>query len=532
MRAPELAKQGIEIASISASNQSNHVTVEVRGDPASAAPVLAGRQPPGLIETVRGDGAELLGTGTNDSPPMRGGQRFAPSGCTTGFVAYDNLGYDLEFYVVTAGHCELETSNLAQYQPNANGNFFGSPRRNSYWDTTIADAMAIGPVSPDEISNDVAILEGGQTYRNIYSWEGLGGDTEGQTDCMSAYANAATIYECGTLLNDSLDANLGGRIFPYMREVSYDCFLGDSGSPHFSGTTAHGITSGRRTSNGNCFYSHTYDVIRALGLDGLRTSDGPGPSTRDYSGDGRADMLGINDIDGRLRVFLGNGTGGFSGTVTLGSGWAPYNAIAGGGDYSGGGKADLLAINDTNGNLYLYPGTGSSGFGAPSLIGGGWATSNAIAGGADHTRDGEPDLFAINDSDGRLRLYPGTGVGGLGTSLDIYGPGWAPYNNIAAGADYTGDGNPDLLGINSTDGRLRIFPGTGEAGLESPITFGPGWNVFTIAGGADYTSDRNADLLAINNASGVLYLYPGNGAGSFLAALTVGPGWSPYNTIA
>jgi len=95
----------------------------------------------------------------------------------------------------------------------------------------------------------------------------------------------------------------------------------------------------------------------------------------------------------------------------------------------------------------------------------------------DYTGDGRADLLAINDTDGRLRIYPGNGAGGFTTPITL-GPGWTSYNAIAGGADYTGDGRADLLGINDTDGRLRIYPGNGAGGFTTPITLGPGWTSY------------------------------------------------------
>ncbi|HYI23752.1 MAG TPA: VCBS repeat-containing protein [Candidatus Limnocylindrales bacterium] len=252
-------------------------------------------------------------------------------------------------------------------------------------------------------------------------------------------------------------------------------------------------------------------------------------ASHDYTGDSRPDLLAISDADGKLRLYAGNGAGGLTAPVELGGGWAAYNAIAGGADYNGDGRNDLLAISDTDGKLRLYPGNGAGGLGAPTELGGGWATYDAITGGADYNGDGRADLLAISETDGKLRLYPGNGVG-LGAPT-VLGGGWSVYNAIAGGADYTGDGRADLLAVSDADGKLRLYPGNG-VGLGAPTVLGGGWAVYdAIAGGADYTGDGKADLLGISETDGKLRLYPGNGAGGLGVPIVLGGGWAVYNAI-
>jgi FG-GAP-like repeat len=105
------------------------------------------------------------------------------------------------------------------------------------------------------------------------------------------------------------------------------------------------------------------------------------------------------------------------------------NAIAGGADYNGDGRADLIAIDDTTGYLWIYPGNGAGGWGTRIGPNAGWASMNAIAGGADYNGTSLPDLIAIDDATGYLWIYPGNGAGGWGTRI---GPdhGWASMNAI------------------------------------------------------------------------------------------------------
>jgi hypothetical protein len=57
--------------------------------------------------------------------------------------------------------------------------------------------------------------------------------------------------------------------------------------------------------------------------------------------------------------------------VVIGRGWNIFNEVVGPGDWNGDGASDLIG-RGTDGTLRLYPGNGSGGFGTPSRIGAGW----------------------------------------------------------------------------------------------------------------------------------------------------------------
>ena len=97
-----------------------------------------------------------------------------------------------------------------------------------------------------------------------------------------------------------------------------------------------------------------------------------GNSPGDFTGDGKADLLAITR-NGDLYLYRGNGLGGFTGGGTkIGSGWNVFAKVFSPGDFTGDGKADLLAETST-GDLYLYHGNGLGGFtGGSTRIGSGW----------------------------------------------------------------------------------------------------------------------------------------------------------------
>ncbi|MFE6872858.1 FG-GAP repeat domain-containing protein, partial [Kitasatospora sp. NPDC057692] len=78
--------------------------------------------------------------------------------------------------------------------------------------------------------------------------------------------------------------------------------------------------------------------------------------------------------DGNLYVFPGTGTGWFAAPVSAGSGWNIMRDLVGG-DFNADGRTDVAAVQapqGSTGDMYLYPGTGQNTFGARSTIGTGW----------------------------------------------------------------------------------------------------------------------------------------------------------------
>ena len=126
-------------------------------------------------------------------------------------------------------------------------------------------------------------------------------------------------------------------------------------------------------------------------------------------------------------MYRGNGAGGWvtGAGEEIGTGWDSFTAVIPGGDFSGDGKADLLARR-SNGELLMYRGNGAGGWltGTGERIGTGWGSFTALASGGDFSGDGKPDVLA-RSPDGTLRLYRGNGAGGWtsGTGEQI-GSGW------------------------------------------------------------------------------------------------------------
>ncbi|UUL76102.1 S8 family serine peptidase [Pseudarthrobacter sp. Fe7] len=258
----------------------------------------------------------------------------------------------------------------------------------------------------------------------------------------------------------------------------------------------------------------------------LFTGPAPAPVARDFTSDGKADLL-AQDGSGSLWTYPGQGNGLFGWRIKVGDGWNVMTSISAAGDLTGDGIPDLIA-RDTNGTLWTYPGLGNGLFGWRIKVGDGWNVMTSISAAGDLTGDGIPDLIA-RDTNGTLWTYPGLGNGLFGWRVKV-GDGWNVMTSISAAGDLTGDGKPDLV-ARDTDGTLWTYPGLGNGLFGWRINVGPGWNVMTsISAAGDLTGDGKPDLVA-RDSDGTLWTYPGLGNGLFGWRINVGPGWNVMTAI-
>ena len=246
--------------------------------------------------------------------------------------------------------------------------------------------------------------------------------------------------------------------------------------------------------------------------------------TSDLTGDGFADVVAVSPKTSALRVYAGNGRGGFSGMKERGGGWNAMARLVGSGDRTGDGKADLLTVR-TDGALVLYEGDGAGWFRSSRVLATGWGGYRSVTDAGDVDGDGRRDLFTVGATN-VLELWPGVAGGGLGAPVR-WGTGWQGLDQVGA-ADLDGDGRRGDLLVRQADGRMRSYYAD-EAGRPTRMnTFGSGWGgLDSLTTGVDWNGDRVPDLVARVTATGDLRLYAGTGQRDFSAApLTVSTGVS------
>ncbi|HEX3004727.1 MAG TPA: FG-GAP-like repeat-containing protein [Angustibacter sp.] len=252
-------------------------------------------------------------------------------------------------------------------------------------------------------------------------------------------------------------------------------------------------------------------------------------STAEFDGDWNNDVLARVSATGQLRLYGGTGLGTLRAAVTIGSGWLGYNALETPGDLSGDGAQDVLARETSTGYLWLYPGNGRGGWLPRVRVGTNWNVMNALIGVGDFTGDQKNDLLARERSTGYLWLYPGTGTSGWAPRVRV-GSGWNAMNAFAVPGDFSGDGAVDLIAREAATGYLWLYPGTGTGGWRARVRIGTGWSTYTIMSPGDLNGDRTSDLVA-RDSTGRLWLYGGNGTGGWLPRVQIGTGWLGLNPL-
>ena len=209
----------------------------------------------------------------------------------------------------------------------------------------------------------------------------------------------------------------------------------------------------------------------------------------------------------------------------------PSSPSDGTSDWDGDWQADVLARVAATNELRLYPGNGRGGWLAPERIGVGWGGMDALDTPGDFNGDGALDVLARQRSTGYLWLYPGDGQGGWLPRSRV-GVGWNVMDAVFGPGDFNGDGAVDVLARRADTGQLWLYPGNGRGGWLAPVRVGVGWQIMdALLGPGDFNGDGAVDVLARRADTGQLWLYPGNGRGSWLAPVRVGVGWGSLNAL-
>ncbi|MEV7419506.1 VCBS repeat-containing protein [Streptomyces sp. NPDC089919] len=258
--------------------------------------------------------------------------------------------------------------------------------------------------------------------------------------------------------------------------AGYEVWTSGTGNP--SATTAFQVDSPRKVRDRHQVYARTADG-RLLELNGSGDVQYPlrvfsslvGPGWNGYdaltklapvTGRGTGGQVVARDRAGVLWSYGHTGDRArLAARAKVGGGWGVYREIAGAGDLTGDGRADLVA-RDAAGVLWLYPGAGKPLFGARIKVGSGWKSYDKLIGAGDVNRDGRSDLLA-RDGSGALWLYAGTGKAAAPFAGRVQvADGFGGYRSVAAPGDLTDDGRADLV-TQDRAGALWLHAGTGDA---------------------------------------------------------------------
>ena len=188
------------------------------------------------------------------------------------------------------------------------------------------------------------------------------------------------------------------------------------------------------------------------------------------------------------------------------------------GDYRGIGRTDL-AIATYQMQLRIFHSDGAGDIALTTHVEG----PNDVIGiaGADFDGDGDPDVLGSLLSGCPMYRFTNDGAGDLETAVAVPCDG-TPYHGVTA--DVNGDGHHDAVFTDLMDGSVATFLGNGQGGFTQLPSQHAALGAYEVAV-ADFDGDAAPDLL-LSSTVGAVTPLQGNGDGTFTAGPSIGTGAS------
>ena len=235
----------------------------------------------------------------------------------------------------------------------------------------------------------------------------------------------------------------------------------------------------------------------------------------DFNHDGKPDLAVTNSTDGTVTILLGNGDGTFTFEATLTVGSTPIGITAG--DFNGDGFPDLAVANFTGSTVSILLGNGDGTFQAQVPFSSS-AGNPIMVVAADLNGDGVLDLAVDNALGNEIGISLGNVAGNVGDgtfATQVTYPAGNNTNSLAV-ADLNNDGVPDIVATNQTDSTVSVLIGNGDGTFKGVVPYATATTPTSVTI-ADFNGDGFPDLVVINNDAAV-QLYLGAGDGTFPTA--------------
>jgi phospholipase C len=303
-------------------------------------------------------------------------------------------------------------------------------------------------------------------------------------------------------------------------------------------TAPHGVAVGDFNGDGKLDLAivntgqNTLTILTGAGNGTFTTASAPatgkspmGVAVGDFNGDGKQDLAVANNGDNTVTILLGNGNGTFTqaknSPITMDAG--PMTIAVG--DYNGDGRADLIVVNNAESDTAMLLGNGDGTFFQTPT--GPQPGLGAIAiGQGDFNGKGNADVAIANEQANSVSILTGFGDSSF-TEANPLTTGNSPSSVVIA--DFNGDGKLDVAITNQADSTITIFTGNGDATFNTGGTYATGTGPTALVTG-DFNSDGKLDLATANATADSVSILLGNGDGTFQAHSDTSVGLGP-NTL-
>jgi hypothetical protein len=241
----------------------------------------------------------------------------------------------------------------------------------------------------------------------------------------------------------------------------------------------------------------------------------------DVTGDGKPEIVSFNCNDNTIAVYVNQGDGTFAAGVYYNNNSDQNQGISDGAiaDLNGDGKNDIVAINEYAGDVSVFLGNGDGTFSVKpsSYAVGGYAWNTPLI--ADFNGDGLMDVVESDDlyslvylqgyGDGTFRASP---TYPLPNSFDQ-----GAYSYSVASGDFNGDGIADVVVgevRNNGSTGVVVYLGKGDGTFSAGVSYGDQPNMSYVAV-ADFNGDGKLDIAAIDRANSEVHILLGDGDGTF-----------------